>query len=287
MTLENLQGSYEDDDEPDALQGWLLKYGALEEPDPTVYGLPIPVSPTFLLAYARSRFAGTWSGVVEGSGTGHGIFQVNFSVDPVRPRVLQGSGLDVNGEFEATGDVIDELSFKVTLKRQHLSTVANSIIPLQLSGRLNLSRCMLSLTWGTGQGSTVGSLVLYPGPAELTRFRTMHPRSFGYNITRSPAEVRWSFACSAILSRVRSKAWTWSHFKDRRDMRRDYTALYRRQYLLGVLEEEDSSKLERLENSLTPLDLRFYRSICRSHYSVCHHTCVIIFTDPFLCTHLY
>lgn len=273
MAIANLEGSYEDDDEPDALQGRLLKYGALEDLDRTIYSLPVPpVSSNFLVNHQRSRFGGTWSGPIDGAGTGHGIFQVDFSIDPGNPKALRGSGLDVNGEFEVVGEITSDISFKATLKRQHLATVSDSIIPLHLSGKLSLFVSVLSLTWGTGQGPTVGEMRLYPGSAELTRFRTMQPRSLGYTTTRTLAEVRWSFACSVILNRVRSKMWTWSYFKDRRDMRREYTELYRRQYLLGALDDEDSSKLERLEKSLTPLDLRFYRSICRSHYTMCHHT---------------
>lgn len=277
MALENLQGSYEDNEEPDALQAQLLKHH-VKELDRTVYDLLPIVSSTILAAPTHSPVEGTWSGFVEGDGDGHGLFQVNLSVHFAHTWTLQGSGLDVNGPFEILGNVGDDSSFTITLKREEVATVSDSIIPLHLSGKLEPSKYELEVEWGTGPGPTAGKMILYPGPTELTRFRwnALKPRD---GSDRTQAQIRWSFACSAILDQVRAKMWCWSFFRDRRDSRREYTTLYRRQYLLGLLSEgEEISKLKTLEKTLSPLDVRFYRSICRSHYSICHHLYVTIST---------
>ena len=279
VALENLQGSYDDDGEPDALQGQLLKHH-VEELDRTVYDLMPIVSPTILAEPSHSPIEGTWSGFVEGSGDGHGLFQVNFSLHPAHTWTLQGSGLDVNGPFELLGNVHDDGSFTVTLKREEVTTVSDSAIPLYLSGKFEPSKSELKIEWGTGPRPTAGKMTLYPGPSELTRFRwnTGQPRNPGDGSDWGPARIRWSFACSAILDRVRAKMWCKSFFRERLDRRRDYTTLYRRQYLLGSLEGEEVSKLATLERTLSPVDVRFYRSICRSHYSICHHLYVTVST---------
>jgi hypothetical protein len=260
--MENLRGSYEDDDK-DALQGQLLKH-RVKELDCTIYDLIPIVSPTILAELSHPAIEGIWSGFVKG-GDGNGLFQVDFPLYSAHVRTLQGSGLDVNGPFGVLGNVRDDGSFTVVLQREDITTVSDSVIPLYLWGKLESSKSKLQVEWGTRPGLMVGEMTLYPGSAGLTRFRWDTVPS------RTPAQIRWSFACSAILDQVRAKMWCWSFFKDRRDKRRDYTTLYRRQYLLGSLEGDDVSKLATLEKTLSPLDVRFYRSICRSRYSICHH----------------
>ena len=70
---------------------------------------------------------------MESSGDGHGLFQVDLSLHSAHTWTLQGSGLDVNGSFEVLGNVHDDGSFTVTLKRQEVSTVSDSVFPLHLS----------------------------------------------------------------------------------------------------------------------------------------------------------
>lgn len=73
------------------------------------------------------------------------------------------------------------------------------------------------------------------------------------------------FALTAIRHEVheKHKVWTWDHFKQRRDDRRDYLAHFK---ILAKDQDavESKQKVAALEQKLSYRDLRFYRSIARS-----------------------
>ncbi|KAG6381178.1 vacuolar protein sorting-associated protein 13 [Boletus reticuloceps] len=80
------------------------------------------------------------------------------------------------------------------------------------------------------------------------------------------ARARLRFAGSAILNSVREqrRKWTWAYFAERRDDRNNYVELFERK-LMNTLREHEAASIAALERKLTYEDIRFYRSIARSH----------------------
>jgi hypothetical protein len=77
-------------------------------------------------------------------------------------------------------------------------------------------------------------------------------------------EALWTVASSA----VRQHLWSWSFFRDRRDTRKRFVHLFYRRdvanrYWWGQISRDEMAELDRLEESLCPQDLRFYRSLAQ------------------------
>jgi vacuolar protein sorting-associated protein 13A/C len=63
----------------------------------------------------------------------------------------------------------------------------------------------------------------------------------------------------------RNRRWTWEHFAERRDDRKAYVELFKKQMLNQLTAgTTDAQKFEALEQKLVYEDIRFYRSIARS-----------------------
>jgi hypothetical protein len=76
----------------------------------------------------------------------------------------------------------------------------------------------------------------------------------------------WSVAASAIMQHL----WTWSYFNDRRTKRNRFVHLFRRRevairwsshIMCDALSQDEMTELSRLEESLSPPDVRFYQSL--------------------------
>ena len=74
------------------------------------------------------------------------------------------------------------------------------------------------------------------------------------------------FAGTAILNKIhdRNRAWSWEHFKERRDDRVRYIELFKMKKKEQKLNEQQQKDLDNLERKLTYEDLRFWRSLGRN-----------------------
>lgn len=102
----------------------------------------------------------------------------------------------------------------------------------------------------------------------LAAYRQSYP-SRATNIART----RWLSAYAAVVTnlRIRRERWSWNHFKNRFADRKRCTELFRRQYLSDPLDDTDVQDLVHYERTLSPADIRFYRSIAANHYDKCIH----------------
>lgn len=74
------------------------------------------------------------------------------------------------------------------------------------------------------------------------------------------------FAGKAVLDKIhdRNRRWSWAYFKERRDDRNQYTALFKKKKKEEKLTPEEVKDMDALERKLTYEDLRFWRSLARN-----------------------
>jgi vacuolar protein sorting-associated protein 13A/C len=97
------------------------------------------------------------------------------------------------------------------------------------------------------------------------QYRIYRPPGQEFTANRSQALLR--FAGHAILGdiRERNRRWTWAYFAERREDRKAYVDLFKKQMLNQLVDLSAEGKLFRdLERKLSYEDIRFYRSIARS-----------------------
>ncbi|CAD6914619.1 unnamed protein product [Tilletia laevis] len=106
------------------------------------------------------------------------------------------------------------------------------------------------------------------------QYRRLRPSTKELEENRARALLK--FAGQAILNEVHEKhrKWSWDHFRDRRDDRKEYVALFKKKQLqttaanqkqagIEVAQSDDHTRLRALERKLDYKDIRFYRSIAR------------------------
>jgi len=86
---------------------------------------------------------------------------------------------------------------------------------------------------------------------------------------KSPKEdpKAWlQFAGKAVLDRIhdKNKRWSWAYFAERRDDRKKYIELFKKQKKEEKLSPEEGKEVDALEHKLTYEDLRFWRSLARN-----------------------
>ncbi|TWU78464.1 hypothetical protein ED733_008917 [Metarhizium rileyi] len=74
------------------------------------------------------------------------------------------------------------------------------------------------------------------------------------------------FAGNAVLNKIheRNRKWSWDYFRERRDDRRRYIELFKKQKQQQQFTTEESTDFEKLEYKLEYEDLRFWRSLARN-----------------------
>lgn len=74
------------------------------------------------------------------------------------------------------------------------------------------------------------------------------------------------FAGTAVLDKIhdRNKRWSWSYFKERRDDRQRYIALFKKKKKEEAMSPAETAEFSKLEQKLTYEDLRFWRSLARN-----------------------
>ncbi|KAF2036721.1 vacuolar protein sorting-associated protein 13 [Setomelanomma holmii] len=93
-------------------------------------------------------------------------------------------------------------------------------------------------------------------------YKKLQPKS-------SPKEdpAGWlKFAGKAVLDKIheRNRKWSWDYFKERRDDRLRYIALFKKKKREEKFTPEETKELDKLERKLTYEDLRFWRSLARN-----------------------
>ncbi|EEP80464.1 conserved hypothetical protein [Uncinocarpus reesii 1704] len=75
----------------------------------------------------------------------------------------------------------------------------------------------------------------------------------------------FQFAGNAVLGKIheRNRRWTWDYIRERRDDRKRYIDLYKKQKRNITLSADETSDLKRLEEKSSYEDLRFWRSLGR------------------------
>ncbi|KAF8254179.1 hypothetical protein K440DRAFT_652243 [Wilcoxina mikolae CBS 423.85] len=74
------------------------------------------------------------------------------------------------------------------------------------------------------------------------------------------------FATDAVLSQIheRNRKWSWAYFAERRDDRKRYIELFKKQKRQEHLTPDETRDIQKLEHKLSYEDLRFYRSLARN-----------------------
>ncbi|GBE88944.1 hypothetical protein SCP_1403520 [Sparassis crispa] len=125
-------------------------------------------------------------------------------------------------------------------------------------GHLDEEGTMLQGVWG--YDSTDGSnddFVMSRLAPEVLIYRPS-PRQFAEN----RIEALWKFALSEVEARVRRQICSWSHFRQRRDIRKRYIQLLTRKWDFGrPLGGDEEDELTRCRKNLTPADARFYLTL--------------------------
>ncbi|KAH7083305.1 hypothetical protein BKA63DRAFT_599328 [Paraphoma chrysanthemicola] len=93
-------------------------------------------------------------------------------------------------------------------------------------------------------------------------YKKLQPKS-------SPKEdpAGWlQFAGKAVLDKIhdRNRKWSWEYFKERRDDRLRYIALFKKKKRDEKLTADEATELDKLERKLSYEDLRFWRSLARN-----------------------
>ncbi|KZP05997.1 hypothetical protein FIBSPDRAFT_876911 [Athelia psychrophila] len=104
---------------------------------------------------------------------------------------------------------------------------------------------------------------MHPVPARLYKYLPPISLDPGCTIPRA----RWLWAMAEVTRELRP----WYYYKKFVAARKRYTELYRRYYLSDILEDIDMEELRHYECTFPSSDIRFWRSIVRTHYSECIH----------------
>ncbi|KAL6299183.1 hypothetical protein BKA93DRAFT_612607 [Sparassis latifolia] len=211
------------------------------------------------------------------------IFHVHVSADG---QSIEGSGKTPEGtayavsgttETDSEGQVSYHLIQKYTTQ---FSTKC-------FRGHLDEEGTMLQGVWG--YGSADGSdddFVMSRLAPEVLIYRPS-PREFAENRIKA----LWKFALSEVEARVHRQICSWSHFKQRRDIRKRYIRLLTRKCDFGCPLEGDEDELTRCRKSLTPADARFYLTLylyqlrtTAVHFGVLCDNCIgVIHGTPTIC----
>lgn len=93
------------------------------------------------------------------------------------------------------------------------------------------------------------------------KFRKLRPK---VSIEDSP-KAWFKYAAESVLKEIHEKnyQWTWEFFKNRRDQRKAYTALWKKKLLNKTLSEAEEMEFAELEEQISYEDIKFYRSLTR------------------------
>ena len=104
---------------------------------------------------------------------------------------------------------------------------------------------------------------------DLFHYFIRHQEYRKFQPTKRPKEdpKAWlRFAGKAVLDRIhdKNKRWSWEFFKERRDDRKAYIALFKKKKKEEKLTPDETKDLDKLEHKLSYEDLRFWRSLARN-----------------------
>ncbi|KAF2754047.1 vacuolar protein sorting-associated protein 13 [Pseudovirgaria hyperparasitica] len=104
---------------------------------------------------------------------------------------------------------------------------------------------------------------------ELFHYFIRHQEYKKFEPKSRPAEdpLAWlQFAGKAVLDKIhdRNRKWSWDYFRERRDDRLRYIALFKKKKKEEKLTPDEAKEMDALERKLSYEDLRFWRSLARN-----------------------
>ena len=125
-----------------------------------------------------------------------------------------------------------------------------------LSGKLDILEGSITGTWGDKEDVSkhTGVFVLKRTPGHILRFRPALSI-----LSENKPKALWDYAIRASLHLVRKRRWSWSFFKERREIRRRYIDLAMRDDGFGhPCSPEEKKELAKAVQLLSATDARFY-----------------------------
>lgn len=179
------------------------------------------------------------------------------------PDSLRGIEVAVSGNVETNpqGEVTYVLQIRYSIRA----------IVLEVHGRLNEAGTVLSGEWG---GRAIETGLHDIGPFVLSRLdpEILSARPPPWEFAENRIRALWRFALTAVEQQVLRSSYSWKFFERRRDVRRRYVDLRKRQRYGQRLTREEKREEAMLERWLSPADARFYASI--AEYEVLQGACV-------------
>jgi Vacuolar sorting-associated protein 13, extended-chorein len=207
---------------------------------------------------------GTWNGFmyrkVVPTLPCRGMLSMTLRPTSVKEQTLwfEGTSRSSLGGFRVSGRCSQDAaanSFHFTMKREFVSDHTTQY----WDGQFDVATETIMGTWGIDRDASAhfGTFILKRTAPEDLRFRPAPA-----TIEAKKARSLWTFAISAVLSRVRRQLWSWSHFKERKHTRERFITLYTRHVHLGhPLNGDELLTFRRVRRRLTAADSRFYHSL--------------------------
>ena len=184
---------------------------------------------------------------------------MEYSIIPDEPAVLSGR-FQCTGKTD-TGEILSgfgsceeqEESGQLVVRFEFWGS-SDTTSKYYMSGTFDPDSDSITGNFGDDEDSLThkGYFILKRTPGEILRFRPAP-----VVLRNNKAKGLWTFAKLAVLEQVRRDLWSWSYFKNRRDIREAYITLYSS----SDIREEKSRKLNELCELVAPRDAEFYKSL--------------------------
>ena len=187
---------------------------------------------------------------------------MEYSIIPDEPAVLSG-GFQCTGKID-TGEILsgfgsceEQGDSGQLVARFEFWGSSDTTSKYYMSGTFDPDSDSITGNFGDEEDSLThtGYFILKRTPGEILRFRPAP-----VVLRNNKAKGLWKFARLAVLESVRRDLWSWSYFKNRRDIREKYAKLI---FSLGARGEEAERELSKLYESVAPRDAAFYNLLVR------------------------
>lgn len=144
----------------------------------------------------------------------------------------------------------------------------NGISPEYYSGTLQGDGSVIGTEGESKDVSTHNNRFMWMRtPAELMRLRPLPPYLVSDSISNdqsmvpNKARAMFDFAIRAVILQYRKRSWSWSHFKERRDIRKKFMQVWTELEVDYTAYDSKPREFDRIRRSVTNPDRRFY-DIC-------------------------
>ena len=185
-----------------------------------------------------------------------------YSIMPDEPGVLSGGfkcagKIDTGETLSGFGSCKEQRGCVQLLVKLGYWGSSDATSKHYLSGTFDPDSDLITGNFGDEEDSLThkGYFILKRTPGEILRFRPAP-----VILRNNKAKGLWKFARLAVLEQVRRDLWSWSYFKNRRNIREKYIKLI---FSLAVRGEEAERELARLSELIAPRDAAFYNLLVR------------------------